>query len=213
MRGAACFWGQDLRPLLVMSMAVINLEVENCRALNGAASSASQALPGASARTEAWAAGALTPEPAGRPSGGAGEAAVRRLPRSSAEGEGRRDLALQWEELRGHEAPVVAAAFSPGGQNVATADRAGVVRIWAPESLAADESRAAVLLTAHPSPASPGMCALTKSCEPCLAHQQDPRQAPYLTPLGCVSYLPLLGRTSKLALDSNSGHGLLCLPV
>ena len=45
---------------------------------------------------------------------------------------------------------MVAAAFSPGGQNVATADRAGVVRIWAPESLAADDGRAAVLLTGAP---------------------------------------------------------------
>lgn len=75
---------------------------------------------------------------------------MRRLPRSSAEGEGCQDLVLQQEELQGHEAPVVAAAFSPGGQNVATADRAGVVRIWAPESLAADEARAAVLLTGAP---------------------------------------------------------------
>ncbi len=78
------------------------------------------------------------------------EAAVRRPLRASAEGEAHQDLVLQREELQGHEAPVVAAAFSPGGQNVATADRAGVVRIWAPESLAADEARAAVLLTGAP---------------------------------------------------------------
>lgn len=54
------------------------------------------------------------------------------------------------EQLEGHDAAVVAAAFSPGGQNVATADRDGVVRIWAPESLAADTARSAVLLTGAP---------------------------------------------------------------
>ena len=56
----------------------------------------------------------------------------------------------QAEELAGHDAAVVAAAFSPGGQNVATADRDGVVRIWAPQSLAADAGRSAVLLTGAP---------------------------------------------------------------
>ena len=59
-------------------------------------------------------------------------------------------LCAQTEQLEGHDAAVVAAAFSPGGQNVATADRDGVVRIWAPESLAADAARSAVLLTGAP---------------------------------------------------------------
>lgn len=64
----------------------------------------------------------------------------------------RYDAMICWqaEELAGHEAAVVAAAFSPGGQNVATADREGVVHIWAPQSLAADAGRSAVLLTGAP---------------------------------------------------------------
>ncbi len=84
------------------------------------------------------------------PSSRTGEATARPLSLTSHEGEARQDITLHREELQGHEAPVVAAAFSPGGQNVATADRAGVVRIWAPQSLAADDARAAVLLTGAP---------------------------------------------------------------
>jgi len=57
---------------------------------------------------------------------------------------------VQVEKLEGHEAPIVAAAFSPSGQNVSTADRNGVVRIWAPESLGSLAARAAVLLTGAP---------------------------------------------------------------
>lgn len=59
-------------------------------------------------------------------------------------------MVRQAEELAGHDAAVVAAAFSPGGQNMATADRDGVVRIWAPQSLAADAGRSATLLTGAP---------------------------------------------------------------
>ncbi|CAL8462386.1 g1919 [Coccomyxa elongata] len=71
----------------------------------------------------------------------------RRL--SSAE-DAKGNIVMQAEELTGHDSAVVAAAFSPGGQNVATADRDGVVRIWAPQLLAADTGRSAVLLTGAP---------------------------------------------------------------
>ncbi|KAK9906425.1 hypothetical protein WJX75_001628 [Coccomyxa subellipsoidea] len=70
--------------------------------------------------------------------------------RFSSTDSGKGDLVMQAEELAGHDAAVVAAAFSPGGQNMATADRDGVVRIWAPQSLAADAGRSATLLTGAP---------------------------------------------------------------
>ena len=47
---------------------------------------------------------------------------------------------------QGHDAEVTCCSFSPDGSNVATASDDGVVRVWAPASLAhADSSRAAML--------------------------------------------------------------------
>jgi WD40 repeat protein len=47
---------------------------------------------------------------------------------------------------QGHDAEVTCCSFSPNGSNVATASDDGVVRVWAPASLAhADSSRTAML--------------------------------------------------------------------
>ncbi|KAK9818366.1 hypothetical protein WJX72_011380 [[Myrmecia] bisecta] len=55
-------------------------------------------------------------------------------------------LVSRQEWLEGHEAALTCCCFSPSGCNVASASSDGVVRIWAPEGLQGDTSRAAVLL-------------------------------------------------------------------
>lgn len=54
------------------------------------------------------------------------------------------------EQLEGHQAAVSTLIFAPGGRNLASASRDGVVRIWAPASLDGDAERAAVLLCGAP---------------------------------------------------------------
>lgn len=119
------------------------------------------------------------------------------------------EIVLQSEELQGHEAPVVAAAFSPGGQNAATADRAGVVRIWAPACLGGDDARAAVLLTGAPvtclawdARADKVMCASRAASPP----------SPHLAP-GIEPCLQQHGRTLQCASTASLSFWVSSFPL